>query len=109
MLSAVYHSAIGDLMYLIFGTFPYLALTACILAKFVELPRVLHWSAGKLLHRYFIQIKYLCLPYGGSDADPTPIVFLDADWVGYYDVLKSMSVFFILFSGAAVAWYAHHK
>ena len=104
--SEPYQSAIGSLMYLMVGTRPDLAFCVGRLAKFVSCPTELHWECVKRVLRYLIHTKELGLVYGGTKADLTPEVFVDADWAGDEEGRVSMSGYVAMMDGAAVAWNA---
>jgi len=104
--SEPYQSAIGSLMYLMVGTRPDLAFCVGRLAKFVSRPTELHWDCVKRVLRYLIQTKELGLVFGGTEAELTPVVYVDADWAGDEQTRVSMSGYVAMMDGAAVAWNA---
>lgn len=104
-----YQSSIVPLMYLMAGSHPDLAFNMKILSKFLKLHGDVHWSSLKKVMGYVIQTKDLGLHYRGTNADPTPLVYVDAYWAGDHYRDMSMSGCVIIISGAAVVWYKRNQ
>ena len=101
-----YQSAIGQLMYIMLGTHPDLALTVGKLSRFSSNPSVDHIKAVKRAFGYLknTQDSRLVLRRDLDDP-PLPIYgFTDADWAGETDTARSTSGYVFFLSGAAFSW-----
>ena len=104
-----YREAIGSIMYLMVCTRPDLAYPVCNLAKFVEKPTVVHWTAVKRMLRYIIATRNLGLGFRGHDASPVPMVYVDDDWAGDTQMSESMCGCAVMMGPAAVTWCARQQ
>jgi hypothetical protein len=99
-----YASAVGNLMYAMVCTRPYIAHAVGFLSRYMSKPGKEHWTTVKRVFRYLHGTTRYGLCYQGR-----PILdrvldihgFVDVDWVGDLDCRRSTSGYvFNLFGGA---------
>jgi hypothetical protein len=98
-----YRTLIGGLVWLATATRPDLALTVCVLSRFIDNPGLPHWNAGKRVLQYLKGTRNFALVYGASDSTLGLDIFADADGMSIEN-RKAISGYAFILNGAAVSW-----
>ncbi|KAI5314720.1 hypothetical protein L3X38_043896 [Prunus dulcis] len=102
MADKPYASLVGSLMYAQVCTRPDLAFPLSVLGRFQSNSGQAHWVARKKIMRYLQRTKDFKIVYKRNESLEL-VSYVDADFVGCVDDLKSTSGFVFLFGGAAVS------
>jgi Reverse transcriptase (RNA-dependent DNA polymerase) len=98
-----YREVIGSLMYLSVATRPDIAAAVCILSKFCNEPKAVHWDALKHVLRYLAGTLEIGLQYR-LHSELSCFGFCDANYGGDEDTGRSTSGYAFVLGGAAIAW-----
>ena len=98
-----YREAVGALMHLMCATRPDIAFAVGMIARFMETPQDVHWTAVKRIFRYLQGTKSHGIHYKSSGrVDFT--CFSDADWAGDVADRKSTSGYVVKLNGGPISW-----
>ncbi|KAF1322206.1 Integrase catalytic core protein, partial [Globisporangium splendens] len=98
-----YREAVGALMHLMCATRPDIAFAVGMVARFMESPQDVHWTAVKRIFRYLQGTNTHGIrfdPSGGLDFK----CFSDADWAGDVADRKSTSGYVFKLAGGPISW-----
>ncbi|KAF1322207.1 Integrase catalytic core protein, partial [Globisporangium splendens] len=98
-----YREAVGALMHLMCATRPDIAFAVGMVARFMESPQDVHWTAVKRIFRYLQGTNTHGIrfdPSGGLDFK----CFSDADWAGGVADRKSTSGYVFKLAGGPISW-----
>src|SRR5882762_3611032 len=104
MKSIPYINAVGSLMYLAITSYPDIAYSVRVLARFNSNPGPLHWKVVKHLLRYCKGTMDLKLVYGPSDSSQLFTSYSDADHGGNPDNGHSTGGYLVKIGSGAVSW-----
>eukprot|EP00253_Pinus_taeda_P011152 PITA_11152 len=102
-----YESAVGSLMYAMVCTRPNIAHVVGVLSRFMSKPGKEHWVAVKQVFRYLCGTSDYGLCYQGRpglDRVLDIYGFVDVDWAGDLDQIRSTSGYVFNLFGGAVSW-----
>ena len=108
MADKPYRSILGGLMFLMIATRPDLGFAVNILSSFASNPGPAHWNEmvhclGYVRNTMDYKITY----YPGTDLKP--VGYVDADYGGFTDTMRSTSGELYTMAGGLVAWGAHRE
>jgi hypothetical protein len=99
-----YRELVGTLIYLMLATRPDIAWIVKELARFSHAPTAAHWKAGKRLLAYLKKTIGLKITYSNSKYSVTLDNYVDSDWGGQIETLKSSSCYLNYFLGQIMGW-----
>jgi hypothetical protein len=98
-----YREAVGALMHLMCATRPDIAFAVGMVARFMEVPQDVHWTAVKRIFRYLQGTKSHGIRFKSS-GDLDFKYFSDADWAGDVADRKSTSGYVFKLAGGPISW-----
>lgn len=100
-----YANLVGELLWLLTNARPDIAFSVQVLARFLQRPKEIHWTAAKRVLRYLKGTMDLSLCY--RPTGPTTVVgHSDSDWARDPQTRKSMSGCIFTLGGSPVVWKA---
>ena len=96
-------SVVESLMYVQVCTHPNIVYITRMLGKYLSNHKLDHWKATKWVLQYLKKIKNYMLTYWRSDKLEI-IEYIDSDYVGYQDTMKSTSDYIYLLVGGVIFW-----
>ena len=102
-----YASVVGSLMYAMVCTRPAIAHVVGVLSKFISNPGKENWIAVKRIFRYLCGTSDYGLCYQGRPGLERMLDihgFVDADWAGDLDQIRSTSGYVFSLFGGIVSW-----
>ena len=103
MQDVPYRSAVGAVMYLMFGTRPDLAASVEVLGEFASGPCLTHWKALKRVLRCLQATPTLGNRFIGA-GDGKLIGYSDADWAGDIETRRSTSGYVFVLNSGVISW-----
>jgi hypothetical protein len=100
---APFREAVGALMHLMCATRPDIAFAVGMVARFMESPQVVHWTAVKRIFRYLQGTKSHGIRFKSSGQVDFEC-YSDADWAGDVSDRKSTSGYVFKMVGGPVSW-----
>ncbi|KAH9685636.1 Integrase catalytic domain-containing protein [Citrus sinensis] len=97
-----YASAVGSLMFAMICTRPDIAQSVGAASRYMANPGGEHWIAVKRILRYIRGTSDVALCYGGLEF--TVKDYVDSDFAGDLDKIKSTTGYMFTLAGAAVSW-----
>jgi hypothetical protein len=107
MSHVLYASAVDSLMYAMVCTRPDIAYAVGVLSRYMSKPEKEHWTTVKRVFRYLCGTTNYGLCYQGRlRLDRVLYIhgFVDADWVGDLDRIRSTSGYVFNLFGGAISW-----
>jgi hypothetical protein len=98
-----YREAVGALMHLMCATRPDIAFAVGMVARFMETPQDVHWTAVKRIFRYLQGTKSHGIRFKSS-GELDFKCFSDADWAGDVADRKSTSGYVFKLAGGPISW-----
>jgi hypothetical protein len=98
-----YREAVGALMHLMCATRPDISFAVGMVARFMEVPQDVHWTAVKRIFRYLQGTKSHGIRFKSS-GDLDFKYFSDADWAGDVADRKSTSGYVFKLAGGPISW-----
>jgi len=103
MVRVPFRNAVGALMYLMVATRPDIAFAVIQVAKFVNDPRKIHWTAVKRIFRYLSGTSGHGITYTRSKTFNLE-GYSDSDWGGDLDTRRSTTGYLYMVLGGLVSW-----
>ena len=103
MVRVPFRNAVGALMYLMVATRPDIAFAVIQVAKFVNDPRKIHWTAVKRIFRYLRGTSEYGITYTRGETFNLE-GYSDSDWGGDLDTRKSTTGYLFMVIGGLVSW-----
>ena len=101
MSKVPYVSAIGNLMYAMVCTRPDIAHAVRVVSRFMSRPGKQHWEVVKWILRYLKGSSDTCLCFTGASLKLQG--YVDADFAGHIDSIKSTTGFVFTLGGTAIS------
>lgn len=99
-----YRETVGALMHLMCATRPDIAFAAGMVARFMEAPQDVHWTAVKRIFRYLQGTKTHGVCFARSNDNIGFEGYSDADWTGDVSDQKSTSGYLFKLAGDTISW-----
>ncbi|GJU91161.1 hypothetical protein Tco_1303584 [Tanacetum coccineum] len=101
-----YSSTVGSLMYAVVCARPDLAHVVSVVSRYMHNPGKIHWEAVKCILCYLKGTSNIGLSFEKSRASPNGVVrYVDSDYAGDLDAMKSFSSYIFSHCGSSVSWY----
>lgn len=104
-----YPSIVGSLMYVMFCTRPNITYVMSLVSKYMANPWKAYWQALKCILRYINGSLRRVLIYGGACGDDSKVKiegFVDYDYAGCMDSIKSIFGYVFIMFGITISWKA---
>eukprot|EP00253_Pinus_taeda_P021000 PITA_21000 len=97
-----YANAVGNLMYVMVSTRPYISHAVGVVSRFMANPGKEHWQAMKWVLRYLRGTSERCIVFNGSEGSVCR--YVDDDYVGDLDKRRSTTGYVFTLAGGAISW-----